>query len=375
MRVLVLSVDRDNDFGEKAGVVGPIVGREANVDAAVKLALADPEDSDANSVFGAVQAFDELVREGEDAAIATITGDRRVGSVSDRKLARALDRVLDETKPDRCVFVTDGAEDEFILPLVTSRVKVESVRRIIVKQNADLEGTYYVIKKALEDDKLQRTFLMPLALGLLVYGVFAILGQPGYGVGAISVTLGVYFFGKVIHIGDAVRRTVTDVYSGLTSGKVSFFASLLAILIAIAGAVAASVSVFEIRNASVAVLVLTAATSALWWLVASALVAAAGKVADAYIREGVMLWTYWTLPFSLVATGLILTAALSIAMNVVARKAVFLGLRELLFVVAGLTLALVGTVTNSYLRQRAERRLVQDAFARSGAREPGERSA
>ena len=40
--IAVICVDRDNDFGRKAGIDGPIIGRKDNLRAAVKLALADP---------------------------------------------------------------------------------------------------------------------------------------------------------------------------------------------------------------------------------------------------------------------------------------------------------------------------------------------
>ncbi|MFW5987405.1 MAG: DUF373 family protein, partial [Methanohalophilus sp.] len=52
MQTLVICIDRDNDLGDKAEVQTPIIGREAHVDAAVRLASADPEDSDINTLFG-----------------------------------------------------------------------------------------------------------------------------------------------------------------------------------------------------------------------------------------------------------------------------------------------------------------------------------
>jgi putative membrane protein len=44
MKALVLAIDRDDDFGKKAGVRGPIIGKGKCIDAALKLSLADPED-------------------------------------------------------------------------------------------------------------------------------------------------------------------------------------------------------------------------------------------------------------------------------------------------------------------------------------------
>lgn len=66
IRVLILAIDRDDDFGKKAGVKGgPVIGRAACLDAAVKLSLADPEDSDANVLYAAIKLYDKLKEKGE----------------------------------------------------------------------------------------------------------------------------------------------------------------------------------------------------------------------------------------------------------------------------------------------------------------------
>ena len=69
-RTLVLSIDRDDDIGFKASIDSPVVGRKACLDAAVKLALADPEDSDVNAIFQAISTYDRLRSEGEDPEVA-----------------------------------------------------------------------------------------------------------------------------------------------------------------------------------------------------------------------------------------------------------------------------------------------------------------
>ncbi|MEZ5336100.1 MAG: DUF373 family protein [Methanolobus sp.] len=44
------------------------------------------------------------------------------------------------------------------LPIVQSRIKIDSVRRIVVMQSANLESTYYIIKHAFNDPKISQTF-------------------------------------------------------------------------------------------------------------------------------------------------------------------------------------------------------------------------
>src|SRR5207247_1009848 len=99
MKILVLCVDRDDDIGVKTGIKTPLIGREANLNAATKLGLADPEDSDVNALLSAVSTYDGLVRDGQLAEIATICGDVHVGTSSDLILAQQLDQVLEQVRP------------------------------------------------------------------------------------------------------------------------------------------------------------------------------------------------------------------------------------------------------------------------------------
>ena len=54
-KLLVICVDRDNDVGEKAGIITPVIGRDKCIEAAQRLALEDPEDADSNSIFSAIK--------------------------------------------------------------------------------------------------------------------------------------------------------------------------------------------------------------------------------------------------------------------------------------------------------------------------------
>ena len=59
-RTLVLTVDRDNDLGIKTAIRGPVVGRRQVLTAALKLGIADPEESDTNAILGALSQHDNL---------------------------------------------------------------------------------------------------------------------------------------------------------------------------------------------------------------------------------------------------------------------------------------------------------------------------
>ena len=132
MKTLVLCVDRDDDFGRKAGLNSPFIGREENMIAANGLALKDPEDSDINTIFAAISMYDEMLKKGVDVEIATLCGDIHVGYESDLALTTQLETVINITSADRVILVSDGAEDEYIYPIISSRIKVDSVKKVYV---------------------------------------------------------------------------------------------------------------------------------------------------------------------------------------------------------------------------------------------------
>ena len=74
MGLLVIAIDRDNDLGRKTGIRSPVVGREANVKAALELGLADPEESDTNTMLAAIQTYDQLLKEDKVVEVVTICG-------------------------------------------------------------------------------------------------------------------------------------------------------------------------------------------------------------------------------------------------------------------------------------------------------------
>jgi len=54
-KTLIICIDGDDDVGMKAKVNTPILGRDDILAAATSLAIADPEEADANAMFGAIK--------------------------------------------------------------------------------------------------------------------------------------------------------------------------------------------------------------------------------------------------------------------------------------------------------------------------------
>src|SRR4030066_735879 len=149
-RILILCVDRDGDLETKAGIKTPLLGRNSNLDAAVSLALRDPEEPDANAMFEAVRLYDRLQNEKKPEEIfevVTISGSELGGVSADRKLVAELSSSLDSFSATEVILVTDGYTDEAVLPLVESRVPVSSVRRIVIKHSQSIEETAALFSK------------------------------------------------------------------------------------------------------------------------------------------------------------------------------------------------------------------------------------
>ena len=219
VRTLVLTVDRDNDLGVKAGIRGPVVGRKATLSAALRLGIADPEESDTNAILGALNHQDRLIEaaQGNDEVeIALLTGDVRVGPRSDRAIAMQLDEVIQEFQPDSAVLVTDGADDEASLPIITSRVRVDHTEKIIVRQSKGIESTYYYIAKAIDDPRWRARLLVPVAVFLIIFGLGLILPNGAALIGAMPLFIGIWLFAKGLGWERQLDRLMIDMRESAT---------------------------------------------------------------------------------------------------------------------------------------------------------------
>jgi len=181
-RILILCVDRDGDIEAKTGIKTPIIGRKENLDAAVALALKDPEEADANAMFEAVRIYDSLEQKKtahEKFQVATISGTEIGGVGADRKIVAELNEVLAKFPANEVILVTDGMADEMVLPLIESRIPVSSVRRVIVKHSKSIEETAMLFMKYLrtlwEDPRYSKIFLGLPGILLVLVGFLWVL--------------------------------------------------------------------------------------------------------------------------------------------------------------------------------------------------------
>ena len=216
-RLLVLAVDIDNDLFRKTKITGPVIGKNENIKAATKLALADPQETDANTMFEAVRKYDELKKAGYSVYIATVTGAEHEGYVADAELSRQIDLVLDRFKVDACVLVTDGASDNRVLPRLRTRVKVNSVDMVRMKQAEEFENTYFTLIEKLKEPHYARiVFGIPAVLLLL----FAISYYFNFGWQLPVALIGLYLIFKGFGVEDMFVEYARGF--GISTNRVSF---------------------------------------------------------------------------------------------------------------------------------------------------------
>lgn len=323
MKVLVLSVDRDDDFGKKAGLNSPFIGREENANAVMALGLKDAEDSDVNTVMAALSIYDEMLKKGEDVEIATICGDVKVGYESDLVLTTQLENVLELVKPDRVILVSDGAEDEFIYPMVFSRVKVDSVRRVWVKQAPTVEGTYYIITKMMADDKMRKRIFTPLGLVLSVLGLFNILPQlikllaqeasietvASMGWGMIALVLGLYMIFFAYRVAERVDQSIRNTGTAIRNGSQMIPFVIVSALLFLAGIIFAADTTASMKEAGYFIQSFGVLSILLWMWTFSLFSYQMGKLVNHYLTFNKLYVTSLVVSVSLFAIAFILQSA------------------------------------------------------------------
>lgn len=214
-RIFILCVDRDGDLGAKGGVKTPVVGREENVNAAVALALKDPEEPDANAIFEAVRIYDRLQSEGKSEEvfeIATISGSELGWVEADRKIVAELNELLGSFPANEVILVTDGYSDEAVLPLVESRVPVSSVRRIVVKHSQSIEESAALftryLKMVMENPRYSRIALGLPGLLFLILGILSLFNLLYYYWIAFIFVLSVFMLVKGFGVDKTVKNFI-----------------------------------------------------------------------------------------------------------------------------------------------------------------------
>jgi putative membrane protein len=240
-RLLVICVDRDNDLGEKTGITTPVVGRDACIMAAQRLALEDPEDADSNSIFYAIKTYEDLLSKGYQAEIITVAGVEDRGVQADEKIVREIRQVLEKFSANGAVIVSDGEDDESVIPIIQNVLPIVSVQRVVMKVSRSVEYSYAVFGKYLKmiayDSKYSKFFLGVPGILLLIGGIGTIFGYTAEIFAVLISILGAAFLIRAFDVDKAWTRLTKPTPAGfiriftLVTGIILMISSVIAGLV------------------------------------------------------------------------------------------------------------------------------------------------
>lgn len=232
-RLLVICVDRDNDVGEKTKIPTPVVGRDACIEAAQRLALEDPEDADSNSIFSAIKTYEDLLSKGYQVEVITVAGTKDRGIQADEKIAAEIRNVLQKFAANGAVIVSDGEDDESVIPVIQTILPVISVKRVVMKVSRSVEYSYAVFGKYLKmivyDSKYSKFFLGLPGILLLIGGIGSIFGYTAEIFAVLVTVLGAAFLIRAFD----VDRTLSNWSKPTPTGFVRMFTLVAGVIIII----------------------------------------------------------------------------------------------------------------------------------------------
>ncbi|MFB6121190.1 MAG: DUF373 family protein [Halobacteriaceae archaeon] len=302
MQTLVVCVDRTGDVPAKTGADVPLSGREAVESLVVDLGVADPEDSAVNALLESLRVADDL--DGE-TGVAVVSGASENVVSADRAVATQVDDLLATHDPDSVVVVIDSAEDERLVPVIESRVPVDGVDRVVVRQARDLESTYYLLKQFLADEELRETVLVPLGIVLLVFPALMALASLATAAAAMTAVIGLFLLYKGLGVDDHLADLPAQVRTALYSGQVSIVTYVVAAGLALVGVFAGGLAVSDLTDPSTLVVVTAFAYEGVPWLALAGLAASAGRLVDEAIQSDQLRTSYLNLPFIVVSVGFV----------------------------------------------------------------------
>lgn len=305
MSTLVVCLDRSGEIAETAGVSPPIVGWEAVRSLVIDVGLSDPEDSNVNCLLESLRVTRELRDGDEECVIAVVTGTSDSVSAG-RSIAAQIEELCTTQSVDSTIIVTDSAEDERFIPVIESRLSVDSVDRVVVRQARDIESTYYLLKQFLGDEELRQTTLVPLGLALIVFPALLTTTGPVVAIASLTAVFGIFLLYKGMGIDTYLSTLAASLRGALYSGQVSVVTYVVGAGLALVGVFAGVLGVSGLESQDgVLVPAMRFAFDSVPWLAMAALTATTGRLLDETIHDEPIPSSALNLPFGVIALGII----------------------------------------------------------------------
>lgn len=298
-------LDRSGDIAGVTGVSPPIIGREAVRSLVLDVGLADPEDSGVNCLLETLRVARDLDDSDEETVVALLAGGGDTVSAG-RSIGAQIDELRANHGVDSAVVVTDSANAQQLVPVIESRLPVDSIDRVIVRQARDIESTYYLLKQFLADEDLRRATLVPLGIALLAFPVLMTYVSPGAALASITAVFGLFVLYKGLGIDAYLASVPSEVRDALYSGQVSVVTYVVAAGLALIGMFAGAIGVSELANRrGLFVSAMQFTFDGVPWFAMAALVASAGHLLDETIRDAPVATASLNLPFGAIALGIV----------------------------------------------------------------------
>ena len=254
-KLLVICIDRDDDLGRKTGIPTPVVGRDACIEAAQRLALEDPEDADSNSIFFAIKTYEDLVSKGYKAQVVTVTGVENRGVQADEKVASEIRSVLKKFSANGAVIVSDGEDDEMVIPVIQNIIPIISVQRVVMQVSRTIEHSYAVFGKFLKlvmyNPKYSKFFLGVPGILLLIGGIGAVTGYNAEIFAVLVSILGGAFLIRAFDIDKAWANWAKPTPEGFTR-MFTLITGLILIAASVPAGIASVSTVYTSGNVEIA---------------------------------------------------------------------------------------------------------------------------
>nr|WP_303646826.1 DUF373 family protein [Haloarchaeobius salinus] len=369
---MVVCVDRTDDIGRKTGLKTPVVGWEAVRSLVTDVGLADPEDSSVNTLLETLRVARDLRDADEETVVAVVSGASESVVGADRAVGQQLDGLLETHDIESAIVVIDSAEDERLVPVVESRLRVDSVDRVVVRQARDIESTYYLLKQFLADEELRQTVLVPLGVALVAFPVLALWRGPAVGAATITAVVGLFLLYKGFAVDDVTKDIAQRTQTALYSGNVSVVTYVVAAGLTMVGLFVGALAVSDLENAEgVVIPTMQFVFDAVPWLAGAGVTASVGRLLDEAIGSEEVPRATINIPFLLVSVGLVVRGfaayfleraayigsvrlpELAVGASSLGPFVLSAGERLAVYVVAAVLLALVGVRVASVLSSNA----------------------
>jgi len=354
---LVCCVDRENAIGSTAGIQPPVAGWEAVRSLVIDVGLAEPESTSVNSLLETLRIGRGLRDDGEDAIVAVLSGSSESAITADRAIASQLETLVDRYEPTDCIVVIDSIDDERVVPIIESRLRVDAVDRVIVRQARDIESTYYLLKQFLADEQLRTTVLVPLGVGLLLIPMLLLWVSPAAALAGVAALFGSAILYKGLGLDELVGSLVDSIRELLYSGRVAVVTYVAAGGLGTIGLFVGALGLSETTTTELSPIAVVAFVHySIPWLAVAAVTAGIGRLLDELLVAERLETPYLNLPFALLSVGVVVRGftgylfelELTVGSVVLSPPQRLVG-----YIVAGILVSLVGVRLTALLEHKA----------------------